>query len=71
MSSRSPTRTASPPRCRRARPSIVADLDRYQWNDAEWIANRPQHNALDAPMSIYEVHLGSWRRDPATTRTAG
>ena len=28
-----------------------------------------KHNALDAPISIYEVHLGSWRRDPATTRS--
>ncbi len=42
--------------------SKVADLDRYIWRDAEWIAHRQQHNGLDAPMSIYEVHLGSWRR---------
>jgi 1,4-alpha-glucan branching enzyme len=34
----------------------------YQWNDAEWMAGRRRRNALDAPMSIYEVHLGSWRR---------
>jgi 1,4-alpha-glucan branching enzyme len=45
--------------------NIVTNLDTYQWNDAEWIARRPEHNALDAPMSIYEVHLGSWRRDPS------
>jgi len=45
--------------------NIVTDLGNYQWNDAEWIARRPEHNALDAPLSIYEVHLGSWRRDPA------
>jgi 1,4-alpha-glucan branching enzyme len=44
--------------------NIVTNLDSYHWNDAEWIARRPQHNALDAPLSIYEVHLGSWRRDP-------
>ncbi|HLJ45972.1 MAG TPA: 1,4-alpha-glucan branching protein GlgB [Bryobacteraceae bacterium] len=43
--------------------SIVWDLD-YEWNDAEWMARRKQANSLDAPMSIYEVHLGSWRRDP-------
>lgn len=36
----------------------------YQWNDQDWMANRHQTNALDAPMSIYEVHLGSWRRKP-------
>ncbi|MEX2113509.1 MAG: 1,4-alpha-glucan branching protein GlgB [Pirellulales bacterium] len=42
--------------------SKVADLDHYTWRDADWIANRQRHNALDAPMSIYEVHLGSWKR---------
>ncbi|HJQ79053.1 MAG TPA: 1,4-alpha-glucan branching protein GlgB [Lacipirellulaceae bacterium] len=45
--------------------NIVTNLDTYQWNDADWISRRPQHNALDAPLSIYEVHLGSWRRDPS------
>jgi 1,4-alpha-glucan branching enzyme len=45
--------------------NIVTDLDTYRWNDAEWVARRPEHNALDAPLSFYEVHLGSWRRDPA------
>ena len=43
--------------------SIVWDLD-YAWGDAEWMARRREHNALDKPMSIYEVHLGSWRRVP-------
>ena len=42
--------------------SKVADLDGYRWNDSAWMYNRPQANSLDAPMSIYEVHLGSWRR---------
>jgi 1,4-alpha-glucan branching enzyme len=41
--------------------SIVWDLD-YQWNDQEWMASRRQRNALDKPMSIYEMHIGSWRR---------
>src|SRR4051812_4891230 len=45
--------------------NIVTELNKYTWNDADWIASRPQHNALDAPMSIYEMHLGSWRRDPS------
>ena len=41
--------------------SKVVNLDRYQWHDQEWIADRPQRQALDKPMSFYEVHLGSWR----------
>jgi 1,4-alpha-glucan branching enzyme len=43
--------------------SIVWDLD-YIWGDREWMKKRRQHNALDAPIAIYEVHLGSWRRVP-------
>jgi 1,4-alpha-glucan branching enzyme len=42
--------------------SKVADLDRFVWHDTQWMAGRQQRNALDAPMSIYEVHLGSWKR---------
>ncbi|WP_332675111.1 1,4-alpha-glucan branching protein GlgB [Aromatoleum sp.] len=34
----------------------------YRWNDGEWMERRARANALDAPTSIYEVHLGSWRR---------
>ncbi len=34
----------------------------YDWNDAEWMKSRREVNRLDAPMSIYELHLGSWRR---------
>ncbi len=41
--------------------SIVWDLD-YQWNDQDWMAKRQQHNRLDKPMAIYEMHVGSWRR---------
>jgi 1,4-alpha-glucan branching enzyme len=41
--------------------SIVWDLD-YEWNDEEWMAERRRRNSHDAPMTIYEVHLGSWRR---------
>jgi len=36
----------------------------YEWEDAAWMAGRHSANALDAPMSIYEMHLGSWRRVP-------
>ncbi len=42
--------------------SIVADLKRYQWNDAEWLQRRRENDQLNRPISIYEVHLGSWRR---------
>ncbi len=43
--------------------SIVWDLS-YEWNDEEWMKNRHRYNALNAPFTIYEVHLGSWRRVP-------
>ncbi len=43
--------------------SIVWDLD-YVWGDQAWMTDRRSHNAVDAPISIYEVHLGSWRRAP-------
>jgi 1,4-alpha-glucan branching enzyme len=43
--------------------SIVWDLD-YSWQDRGWMENRRQRNGLDKPMSIYEVHLGSWKRKP-------
>jgi len=41
--------------------SIVWDLQ-YAWKDQAWMETRRQKNALDAPISIYEIHLGSWRR---------
>lgn len=41
--------------------SIVWDLA-YQWNDADWMRDRRDKNALNAPISVYEVHVGSWRR---------
>jgi 1,4-alpha-glucan branching enzyme len=44
--------------------SMVWDLAGYEWNDAEWMAERGRRHALDAPISVYEVHLGSWRRVP-------
>jgi 1,4-alpha-glucan branching enzyme len=43
--------------------SIVRDLD-YAWGDNDWMQTRREKNRLDAPVSIYEVHLGSWRRVP-------
>lgn len=41
--------------------SIVWDLE-YRWDDAKWMAERHRFNLLSAPISIYELHLGSWRR---------
>ncbi|MEJ2721341.1 MAG: 1,4-alpha-glucan branching protein GlgB [bacterium] len=43
--------------------SIVWDLD-YDWNDREWMTGRAERNGLDSPMSVYELHIGSWRRVP-------
>jgi 1,4-alpha-glucan branching enzyme len=43
--------------------AVVWDND-YQWDDIDWQRNCARVNALDAPWSIYEVHLGSWRRVP-------
>jgi 1,4-alpha-glucan branching enzyme len=41
--------------------SIVWDLD-YTWRDEQWMASRHTRNALNAPISIYEMHVGSWKR---------
>ncbi|RXM46242.1 1,4-alpha-glucan branching protein GlgB [Flavobacterium sp. YO12] len=41
--------------------SVVWDLE-YKWKDENWMQNRKQNNALDKPYSVYEVHLGSWKR---------
>lgn len=44
--------------------SVVRDLSRYTWHDETWLAARSEWNPLSAPVSIYEVHLGSWMRVP-------
>jgi 1,4-alpha-glucan branching enzyme len=44
--------------------SVVAPLDGYVWGDAAWTASRARGDLHRAPMSVYEVHLGSWRRVP-------
>ncbi|HEY5543340.1 MAG TPA: 1,4-alpha-glucan branching protein GlgB [Candidatus Binatia bacterium] len=43
--------------------SIVWDLD-YSWRDQNWMAQRRERNSLGKPISIYEMHVGSWRRVP-------
>jgi 1,4-alpha-glucan branching enzyme len=43
--------------------SVVWDLD-YEWSDKEWMAGRARKQSMHAPISVYEVHLGSWMRVP-------
>ncbi|MBS6952196.1 MAG: 1,4-alpha-glucan branching protein GlgB [Enterocloster asparagiformis] len=42
--------------------SMTADIENYKWTDGQWMQNRSQSDPLTGPMSIYEVHLGSWRK---------
>ncbi|HYZ89295.1 MAG TPA: 1,4-alpha-glucan branching protein GlgB [Myxococcales bacterium] len=42
--------------------SVVHDLHRYQWRDADFLRQRAASDPLRKPLSIYEVHVGSWRR---------
>lgn len=44
--------------------SIVRALDGHKWADRDWMSKRATRHAIDQPISIYEVHLGSWRRVP-------
>src|SRR2546430_12403448 len=53
--------------CSELRPStgsVVARLDHHKWQDSHWLSQRAQKNWFESPISIYEVHLGSWRRIP-------
>ena len=44
--------------------SVVTNIEGYKWRDQEWMQQRDSQNILEQPVSIYEVHLGSWRRGP-------
>ncbi len=44
--------------------SVCYDLGGYSWGDHDWMAERKRRNDLGSPLSVYEVHLGSWRRVP-------
>ncbi|MBC6434611.1 1,4-alpha-glucan branching enzyme, partial [Nostoc sp. HG1] len=46
--------------------SIVADVDDYQWQDSEWMETRRHTEPLVQPVSVYEVHLGSWLHGSAS-----
>ena len=43
--------------------SIITDMEEYQWNDSKWLKEREDKDILNEPVSIYEVHLGSWKRN--------
>ncbi len=45
--------------------SIVRNLDRYEWHDSDWQTRKRNTSPYDLPLSIYEVHPGSWQRDPS------
>jgi 1,4-alpha-glucan branching enzyme len=47
--------------------SIVADLDTYQWHDEQWMDKRRHSDPLTQPISVYEVHLGSWLHGASET----
>ncbi|MGB1252341.1 MAG: 1,4-alpha-glucan branching protein GlgB, partial [Candidatus Promineifilaceae bacterium] len=42
--------------------STIWDINQYEWQDADWMTTRATRNSADAPMSVYELHLGSWQR---------
>lgn len=44
--------------------SVVRKIDDYKWNDEKWIKKRQKTQRFDQPISIYEVHMGSWKRVP-------
>ena len=44
--------------------SVVTDTDHFEWHDADWLGRRASQDARRTPVSVYEVHLGSWRRGP-------
>lgn len=48
--------------------SVVWDID-YQWKDKKWMESRASKNGLDKPISVYEVHLGSWKRNVEQNRS--
>jgi len=47
----------------------IVHFDDYHWQDGSWISERSGKTALDRPMAIYEVHLGSWRRQTDENRS--
>ncbi len=65
------TEKADPYARRAEHPPYTASIvweDNYQWRDESWMSKRKKNNALDAPFSVYEVHLGSWKRHETEDR---
>jgi len=48
---------------RPANASVVTNLDLYEWGDGEYLAAKKGENFLEKPMAVYEVHLGSWKKN--------
>ncbi|HLZ61253.1 MAG TPA: 1,4-alpha-glucan branching protein GlgB [Ktedonosporobacter sp.] len=44
--------------------SIVTDIHQHEWRDGDWLGGRAERQQLGSPISVYEVHLGSWRHVP-------
>ncbi|MFV0564988.1 MAG: 1,4-alpha-glucan branching protein GlgB [Flavobacteriaceae bacterium] len=66
------TEKADPYARRSEHPPLTASVvweDTYKWKDAQWMKTRKKHNALDAPYSVYEVHLGSWKKNVEENRS--
>lgn len=45
--------------------SVIYDIEGFRWSDSQWLKKREKQNASEMPMSIYEVHLGSWKKPVA------
>jgi len=45
---------------RPAKSSVISKIDSFQWNDQSWMSNRDKRDPLEQPISVYEMHLGSW-----------
>ena len=54
---------------RPATASIISSKPQYKWNDRGWMTKRKKFKMYDAPINIYEVHLGSWKRDGEEFKT--
>ncbi len=52
---------------RPAKSSVISKLDCYQWKDQSWISKRDNQNSLKQPISVYEMHLGSWMHSSTDT----
>ncbi len=47
--------------------SAVFDINKYIWHDSHWVKKRDSNNPINQPVSIYEVHLGSWKKEQSET----